>query len=233
MSQFFTSGGQSIRASASASVLPMNIKDWFLSLLQHNSSKASILWHSTLFIVQLSHPYMTTGKTIALTRRTFVGKGMSLLFHELSTLVITLLPRSKCLLISWLQSPSSVILEPPKIACHCFHYFPIYLPWSHGNSPTFHLFSIAYLPSNDHTITHLYLLFIVSHALPRVNATRAGNTPRVVHEAQRLVSDIASCSLDIASIFLTFSTAFQSFWRWFCHMKVSVCVFFLYQNLVS
>ena len=98
------------------------------SLLQHHSSKASILWHSTLFIVQLSHPYMTTGKTIALTRRTFVGKGMSLLFHELSTLVITLLPRSKCLLISWLQSPSAVILEPPKIACHCFHYFPIYLP---------------------------------------------------------------------------------------------------------
>ena len=176
---------------------------------------------------------MTTGKTIALTRRTFVGKEMSVLFHELSMLVITLLPRSKCLLISWLQSPSAVILEPPKIACHCFHYFPIYLPWSHGNSPTFHLFSIAYLPSNDHTITHLYLLFIVSHALPRVNATRAGNTPRVVHEAQRLVSDIASCSLDIASICLTFSTAFQSFWRWFCHMKVSVCVFFLYQNLVS
>ena len=233
-SQFFASGGQSIGASASASVLPMNIKDWFLSLLQHNSSKASILWHSALFIVQLSHLYMTTGKTIALTRRTFVGKGMSLLFHELSMLVITLLPRSKRLLISWLQSPSAVILEPQKIACHCFHCFPIYLPWSHGNSPTFHLFPIAYLPSNDHTITHLYLLFIVSRALPRVNATRAGNTPCIVHEAQHLVSDIASCSLYTASIFLTLSTAFQSFWRWFCHMKVSVfCVFFLYQNLVS
>ena len=191
------------------------------------SSKASILWHSALFIVQLSHLYMTTGKTIALTRRTFVGKGMSLLFHELSTLVITLLPRSKRLLISWLQSPSAVILEPQKIACHCFHCFPIYLPWSHGNSPTFHLFPIAYLPSNDHTITHLYLLFIVSRALPRVNATRAGNTPCIVHEAQHLVSDIASCSLYTASIFLTLSTAFQSFWRWFCHMKVSVfCVFF-------
>ena len=85
------------------------------SLLQHHSSKASILWHSALFIVQLSHPYMTTRKTIALTRWTFVGKVMSLLFNTLSRLVITFLPRSKCLLISWLQSPSAVILEPPKI----------------------------------------------------------------------------------------------------------------------
>ena len=82
------------------------------SLLQHHSSKASILQHSAFFIVQLSHPYMTTGKTIALTRRTFVGKIMSLLFDMLSRLVITFLPRS--LLISWLQSPSAVILEPPK-----------------------------------------------------------------------------------------------------------------------
>ena len=85
------------------------------SLLQHHSSKASILQHSAFFIVQLSHPYMTTGKTIALTRGTFVGKVMSLLFNLLSRLVITFLPRSKCLLISWLQSPSAVILEPPKI----------------------------------------------------------------------------------------------------------------------
>ena len=82
------------------------------SLIQHHSSKASILWHSVLFIVQLSHPYMTTGKTIALTRWTFVGKVMSLLFNTLSRLVITFLPRSKRLLISWLQSPSAVILEP-------------------------------------------------------------------------------------------------------------------------
>ena len=74
-----------------------------------------ILWHSAFFIVQLAHPYMTTGKTIALTRRAFVGKVMSLLFNMLSRLVITFLPRSKCLLISWLQSPSAVILEPPKI----------------------------------------------------------------------------------------------------------------------
>ena len=85
------------------------------SLLQHHSSKASILQRSAFFIVQLSHPYMTTGKTIALTRWTFVGKVMSLLLNMLSRLVITFLPRSKCLLISWLQSPSVVILEPPKI----------------------------------------------------------------------------------------------------------------------
>ena len=84
------------------------------SLLQHHSSKASILQCSALFIVQLSHPYMTTGKTIFLTRWTFVGKVMSLLFNMLSMLVITFLPRSKRLLISWLQSPSAVILEPPK-----------------------------------------------------------------------------------------------------------------------
>ena len=85
------------------------------SLLQHHSSKASIFQHSTFFIVQLSHPYMTTGKTIALTRRTFVGKVMSLLFNMLSRLVIAFLPRSQCLLISWLQSSSAVILEPRKI----------------------------------------------------------------------------------------------------------------------
>ena len=94
------------------------------SLLQHHSSKASILWRSAFFTVQLSHPYMTTGKNIALTRWTFVGKVMSLLFN-ISRLVITFLPRSKHLLISWLQSPSVVILEPRNIASHCF---PIYLP---------------------------------------------------------------------------------------------------------
>ena len=101
------------------------------SLLQHHSSKASILWHSAFFIVQISHPYMTIGKTIALTRQTFVGKVMSLLFNMLSRLVITFLPRSKCLLTSCLQSPSAVILEPPQNkVSHCF---PIYLPWSDGN----------------------------------------------------------------------------------------------------
>ena len=100
------------------------------SLLQHHSSKASILWHSAFFTVQLSHPYMTPGKTIALTRQTFVGKGMSLLLNMLSRLVITFLPRSKRLLILWLQSPSAVILEPKKIKV--WHCFPIYLPWSDG-----------------------------------------------------------------------------------------------------
>ena len=102
------------------------------SLLQHHSSKASILWHSAFFTVQISHPYMTTGKTIALTRQTFVGKVMSLLFNMLSRLVIIFLPRSKRLLISWLQSSSAVILEPPKIVWHCFYCFPIYFPWSDG-----------------------------------------------------------------------------------------------------
>ena len=108
------------------------------SLLQHHSSKASILWHSAFFTVQLSHPYMTMGKTIALTRRTFVGKVMSLLFNMLSRLVITFLPRSKRLLISWLQSPSTVILEPKKNSLTLFpvfpHLFPMkwwdQMPWS-------------------------------------------------------------------------------------------------------
>ena len=99
------------------------------SLLQHHSSKASILHQSAFFIVQLSHAYMTTGKTIALTRWTIIGKSVSLLFNLLSKLVITFLPRSKCLLISWLKSPSAVILDPsPKIVCHCFHCFPTYFP---------------------------------------------------------------------------------------------------------
>ena len=102
------------------------------SLLQHHSSKASILLCSVFFTVQLSHPYMTTGKTIALTRQTLVGKVMSLLLNRLSRLVITFLPRSKRLSISWLQSPSTVILEPKKIVWHCFHCFPIYFPWSDG-----------------------------------------------------------------------------------------------------
>ena len=103
------------------------------SLLQHHCSEVSILRHSGFFTVQLSHPYLTTGKTIALTRRTFFGKGMSLLLNLLSRLVITFLSRSKCLLIWWLQSPSAVILEPPKNKVwHCFHYLPIYFPWSSG-----------------------------------------------------------------------------------------------------
>ena len=102
------------------------------SLFRHHSSKASILQHSAFFTVQLSHPYMTTGKTIALTRQTFVGRVMSLLFNMLSGFVIAFLPRSKHLLISWLQLPSAVILEPQNKVCHCFHCFPIYLPWNNG-----------------------------------------------------------------------------------------------------
>ena len=99
------------------------------SLFQYHSSKVSILLCAAFFRIQLSHPHMTTGKTIALTRWTFVDKAMSLLFNMLSRLVITFLPISKRLLISWLPSPSAVILEPPKRKiCHCFHYFPIYLP---------------------------------------------------------------------------------------------------------
>ena len=129
MSWLFALGDQSI--GALASVLPMNIPglvscriDWFdlpavqgtlKSLLQHHSSKASILRHSAFFVVQFSHPYLTTGKTIALTRQTFVDKVMSLLFNMLSRFVIAFLPRSKHLLISWLQSPSTVILELKKI----------------------------------------------------------------------------------------------------------------------
>ena len=148
MSQFFPSGGQSIGASASASVLPMNIQEWFLLGLpglislqskglsrifsQHHSSKASILWHSAFFMVQLVCLYTATGKTIALTRWIFVGKVMSLLFNMLSSLVITFLPRSKRLLISWLQLPSAVTLETKKIRFVTISIVSpsICLPWS-------------------------------------------------------------------------------------------------------
>ena len=94
------------------------------SLPQHHSSKASILWHSAFFMVQLSHPYVTTGKRIALTRWSFVDKVTCLLFNMLSRLIIFFLPRSNHLLISWLQSPSTVILEPKNIVCHCLHFYP-------------------------------------------------------------------------------------------------------------
>ena len=100
----------------------LSVQGTLKSLLQHHSSKESILQHSAFFTIQLSHPYMTTGKTIALNRQTFAGKVMSLLLNMLSRLVITFLPKSKHLLISWLQSPSAAILEPPKNkVCHCFH----------------------------------------------------------------------------------------------------------------
>ena len=144
MSQFFTSGGPKYW-SFSFSISPSNEHlglisfrmDWLdllavqgtlKSLLQYHSSKASILQRSAFIIVQLSHPYMTTGKTIALMRWAFAGKLMS----QLSGLAITFLTRSKCLLISRLQSPSAVILEPKNKVSHCFHCFSIYLPWSDG-----------------------------------------------------------------------------------------------------
>ena len=148
MNQFFTSDVPKYW-SFSFSISPSNEYsglisfkiDWFdllavqgtlKSLLQHHNLKALVLWHSAFFMVQLSHPYMTTGKTIALTRWTFVSKVMSLFFNMLSRLVIAFLPRSNHLLISWLQSPSAVILEPKKIVCHCFYCFLIYLSWSDG-----------------------------------------------------------------------------------------------------
>ena len=129
------------------------------SLLQHHSSKASILQCSAFFTVQLSHPYMTTGKTITLTRQTFVGKVMSLVFNMLSRLVITFLPRSKHLLILWLQWSGDLqwFGNPKKKVYHCFHCFPIYLPWSDGIGchdlsflnvelkPTFSLFSFTFI----------------------------------------------------------------------------------------
>ena len=132
----------SVSPSSEYSVLIFFRMDWldFLAvqgtlkrLLQHHSLKASILRHSAFFIVQLSHPYMTTGRTIDLTRWTFVGKVMSLLFNMLSRLVISFLSKREHLLISWLQSPSAVILESPQSkVCHYFHCFPIYLPWNVG-----------------------------------------------------------------------------------------------------
>ena len=129
----------SISSSSEYSGLISFRMDWFdllavqgtlKSVLQHHSSKALILQCSAFFfILQLSYPYMTTGKTIALTRQIFVSNVMPLLFNMLSRFVIAFLPRSKLLLISWLQSPSAVILEPPKIKSDtCFRYFPIYLP---------------------------------------------------------------------------------------------------------
>ena len=132
MNQLFTPGGQSI--GASSLVLPKNcfdllpIQGALKSLLQHCSSKASILRRSDFFILQLSHPYMPFGKTIALTGRTFVGKVMSLLFNMLSRLVITFFPRSKHLLISWLKSPSAVILEPKTQILTLFPLFPHLFP---------------------------------------------------------------------------------------------------------
>ena len=127
------------------------------SLLQHHSSKASSLWCSAFFIVLFSHPYKTTGKTMALTRQIFVGKIMSLLFSMLSSLVIAFLPKSKSLLISWLWSPSAVILETKKIVCHCFSCFPIYLPWSDGTRcHDLHFLNVDVLSQLFHSPLHFH-----------------------------------------------------------------------------
>ena len=145
MSQLFPSGGQSI-GSFSFNISPFKeysglitfkidwfdllaVQGMFKSLLQHHSNKASIHWHSAFLMTQLSHPYMTAGKTIALTIQTFVGKIISLLFNTTSRFVIAFLPSSRHLLISRLQSPYALILEPKKIVCHYFHFSPICLPW--------------------------------------------------------------------------------------------------------
>ena len=142
MKQLFVPGVQSFRFIISPSNEYSGLisfrNDWFdllavhgtlKSLLQHHSSKASILWFSAFFMVQFSHPCMTTGKIIALIIWTFVSKLMSLLFNILSRFIIAFLPRSKCLLILWLQSPFVVILEPPQNkVCHFFHFSPFYFP---------------------------------------------------------------------------------------------------------
>ena len=145
------------------------------SFCQHNS-KASILWHLAFFIAQLSHPYITTGRNIALTRQTFVGKVMSLLFNMLSRLVITFLPRSKRLLISWLQSPSEWFGAPQNKVSYCF---PIYLPWSDGTGclifvflmlsfkPTFSLSSFTYIKRLFSSFS-LYAIRVVSSAYLRL-----------------------------------------------------------------
>ena len=174
MSQLFTSGGQSIGVSASTSVLPMNTQDWYplgwtdwislqskgLTRVFSNTTvqKHQILQRSAFFTVQLSHPYMTTGKTIALTRRTFVGKVISLLLNMLSRLVITFLPRSKRLIISWLQSPSAVILETKNIKSDTISTVSpsisyevmgpdgmIFIFWMFSFKPTFSLSSFTFI----------------------------------------------------------------------------------------
>ena len=153
VSQFFASDGQSTRVTAIASVLPMNIQDWFLlgwtgwisllfkglSRVPHHSSKASILWHSAFFIVQLSHPYMTIRKTIASTRRSFVGKVMSLLFNMLSSLVISFLSRSKCLFISWLHCFSIYLPRSDGTGCHDLSFLNVEL-WANFSTLLFHFY---------------------------------------------------------------------------------------------
>ena len=163
------------------------------SLLQHHSSKASILWCSAFFIVQISHPYMTTGKTIALTRRTFIGKVTSLLFNILSRLVIAFLPRSRCLLFSWLQSPSAVVLEPRKIKsitvstvspsiCHevMGPDAIIFVFWMMSFKPTFSLSSFTFIKklfSSSSISAIRVMLSAYLRLLLFLPATLTGNLP--------------------------------------------------------
>ena len=170
MSQFYESGGQSIGVSASGSLFAMNIQDWFplgwtdlislsprdffntktwVQVFFNTSLKASILWCSAFFMVQLSHPHVTTGKTIAFTRQTFVSKVMSLLFKILSRLVIAFFPRSRCLLISWLVVTICNDFGAPKNkVSHSLHCFPIYLPWSYETgSHNIHFLNVEFSAS--------------------------------------------------------------------------------------
>ena len=141
---------------------PMTIQEWFpvgltlKSLLQHHSSKASTLWCSVFFMVQTSHPYMTAGKTLALTRWTFVGKVRSLPFKMLSRLVRTFLPRSKHLLISLLKSPPAVILEPKERVCHSFHCFPIFYEVMGPDVMIFIFLNVAFETSFLTLLFHLH-----------------------------------------------------------------------------
>ena len=196
MSQLVTSVSQSIGVSASTSDLPMNTQDWslgwtgWISLqskgLSRVFSNTTVQKHQFFgtqlsFTVQLSHPHMTTGKTTALTRRTFVGKVMSLLFNMLSRLVITFLPRSKHLLISWLQSPSAVILEPPKIKsatvstvspCICHEVMgpdaTILVFWMLSFKPTFSLSSFTFIKRLFKSSSSLSAIRVVSSAYLRL-----------------------------------------------------------------
>ena len=171
------------------------------SLLQHHSSKVSILWCSVFFMVQLSHPYMTTGKTTVLTRQTFVCKVMSLFFNMLfSFVIITFLPRSKHLLISWLQSPSAVTLEPPQNkVCHCFYCFPIMFPMFPHNVLSFQIVPLLrahsfhtqhFLPKLDIYLTHY------RHCIPTCLSTcwaHAYSSLRRLWLASRVLQGQSSC----------------------------------------
>ena len=174
------------------------------SLLQPHSSRTSILWRSAFYVVQLSHPYMTTGKTIALTRWTFVGKVLSLLFNMLSRLVMTFLPRSKRLLISWLQSPSAVILEPPKIKSAtvstvspvCFEVMGldamIFVFWLLSFKPTFSLSSFTFVK--------------------RLFSSSSHSAIRVVSSAYLRLLDISPSSLNSSLCFIQLSISHYVLW---------------------